>query len=93
MNSLILFFQNNTLLLSMPGENYSIIIIIILIPYFIPSIIARKTSNAIPIFLLNLFLGWTLIGWIGALIWALNSNSNMKADLRHKDLIDSLNKK
>jgi Na+/proline symporter len=93
MDSLFLFLQNNSLLLSIPESNeWLIIFVIILIPYFIPSVIAKKTSNAVPIFLLNLFLGWTFIGWIGALIWALNSNSNMKADLRHKDLLNSLNK-
>jgi hypothetical protein len=27
------------------------------------------------VLLLNLFLGWTFIGWIVALIWALNADS------------------
>jgi hypothetical protein len=40
--------------------------------YFIPSIIAlaRSHHNGFAIFLTNLLLGWTLIGWIVALIWA-----------------------
>jgi hypothetical protein len=40
--------------------------------YFIPSIYARSQHrrNTAAIFLLNLFLGWTLIGWIIACIWA-----------------------
>ena len=40
--------------------------------YFFPSIIAfaRSKRDATSIFLLNLFLGWTLIGWVVALIWA-----------------------
>lgn len=40
--------------------------------YFFPSAIAfmREHHDALAIFLLNLFLGWTLIGWIGALVWA-----------------------
>jgi len=40
--------------------------------YFLPSIIAlaRHKSQTLAIFLLNLFAGWTVIGWIGALIWA-----------------------
>ena len=39
--------------------------------YFLPSLIAFSNShrNKLPIFLLNLFLGWTLVGWVGALIW------------------------
>lgn len=40
--------------------------------YFIPAIvaIARKHHNAMAIFLTNLFLGWSVIGWIVALIWS-----------------------
>ena len=40
--------------------------------YFLPTIIAgvRKKRNLISIGLLNFLLGWTVIGWIIALIWA-----------------------
>lgn len=40
--------------------------------YFLPSIIAfaGKRRNALAIFLLNLFVGWTFIGWVIALVWA-----------------------
>ncbi len=38
--------------------------------YFIPSIIGRKKMNSKAIFLLNLFLGWTFLGWVGAMVWA-----------------------
>lgn len=40
--------------------------------YFIPTIIAaiRLHPNRVPIMLLNLFVGWTFIGWIAALIWS-----------------------
>ena len=40
--------------------------------YFLPTIIGgvRKKRNLISIGLLNFFLGWTVIGWIIALIWA-----------------------
>ena len=40
--------------------------------YFLPTIIAlaRKRRNTLAIFLLNFFLGWTLIGWVVALVWA-----------------------
>lgn len=43
--------------------------------YFLPSLIAaaRHTHNAVGIFFLNLFLGWTGIGWIIAFIMALCS--------------------
>lgn len=41
--------------------------------YFLPSIIAlaRNKRDVVAIVLLNFFLGWTAIGWIVALIWAL----------------------
>lgn len=38
--------------------------------YFLPTIIGRDKSDAGLIFLVNLFLGWTVIGWIVAFIWA-----------------------
>lgn len=41
--------------------------------YFIPSLIARVRHhhNTMAIITLNLLLGWTVVGWIGALIWSL----------------------
>ena len=46
--------------------------IVLLYSYFAPTLIAYKRNkvNALPIFLLNLFLGWTFIGWLAALIWS-----------------------
>lgn len=40
--------------------------------YFLPSLIAlvRGKRDTLAIFLLNLFLGWSVIGWIVALVWA-----------------------
>jgi hypothetical protein len=40
--------------------------------YFLPSIIAliRSKRDTVAILLLNLFLGWSVIGWIVALVWA-----------------------
>jgi hypothetical protein len=39
--------------------------------YFAPSIVAHQNRkrNANAIFILNFFLGWTLIGWVVALVW------------------------
>jgi len=41
--------------------------------YFLPAYIAfkKEKKNKVAIFALNLFLGWTLIGWIVALVWSL----------------------
>lgn len=43
--------------------------------YFVPSIIAwkRKHNQFIPILLINVFFGWSLIGWVGALVWSVMS--------------------
>lgn len=40
--------------------------------YFIPSIHGknRRHPNLQSIVLLNIFLGWTLIGWVVALVWS-----------------------
>lgn len=42
--------------------------------YFLPWGIAaqRNHPNIIGIFVLNLFLGWSLIGWVIALVWAVS---------------------
>ena len=45
-----------------------IVVALYLAPYFIAS--TRKHPQKTPIFILNLLLGWTLLGWVGALIWA-----------------------
>jgi T4 superinfection immunity protein len=46
----------------------------LLIAYFIPVIvaIARKHRFAPVIALLNILLGWTVLGWLAAMIWAVN---------------------
>jgi len=43
--------------------------------YFLPAIIAavRHTHNSTAILLLNLFLGWTMVGWFVALLMAIFS--------------------
>jgi len=49
-----------------------IVFILSLAFYFLPTIIAllRRHRNALAIFLLNFFLGWTFIGWVVALVWS-----------------------
>jgi hypothetical protein len=42
--------------------------------YFLPAIIGRNKADATGIFLVNLFLGWTLIGWVVAFFWACASD-------------------
>ncbi len=50
------------------------ILTIVLAIYFAPTTIIavqRRHHNALAIFALNVLLGWTLLGWAGALVWAL----------------------
>ena len=48
--------------------------------YFIPTIIAlyKKHDCALWIFLINIFLGFTFVGWIIALLWALGFDKTIK---------------
>ncbi|HTR39937.1 MAG TPA: superinfection immunity protein [Bryobacteraceae bacterium] len=43
--------------------------------YFLPTIIAvsRNKTNLVGILLVNLLLGWSVIGWIVALVWAVST--------------------
>ena len=45
---------------------------IVLYIYFIPTSVAmkRKHLNYLSIFVINLFLGWTIIAWVICLSWA-----------------------
>lgn len=49
-----------------------LLIFFALLAYFVPALAARGNHhhNAKAIFILNLFLGWTLLGWVAALVWA-----------------------
>lgn len=53
-------------------EPNAIVIGLLALPvYFLPTIIAlREDRNFMPVFALNLFFGWTLIGWVVALVRA-----------------------
>jgi hypothetical protein len=55
---------------------WSIILVIMFLVYFLPSIQAysRKHNNAEAVLCTNLLLGWTVIGWVIAFIWASTNN-------------------
>ncbi|MCH8491335.1 MAG: superinfection immunity protein [Oceanicaulis sp.] len=50
-------------------------ILALILVQFLPTIIAlaRGHHNGFAIFLTNLLLGWTVIGWIIALIWSVTA--------------------
>jgi hypothetical protein len=45
--------------------------------YFLPAILAfgRSKRDAVAILVLNLLLGWTVIGWVISLVWALKEDA------------------
>ena len=47
--------------------------------YFLPAVLAtlNRHKSVVLIWLLNGFLGWSIIGWIAALIWTLNPPNNV----------------
>jgi hypothetical protein len=49
-----------------------VIAVSVALVYFIPALMAysNKKKNSGAILALNLFLGWTFIGWVVALVWA-----------------------
>ena len=44
--------------------------------YFLPTLIAaiRSKTDVLTIFLVNFSLGWSVIGWIVCLVWALKTD-------------------
>ena len=66
--------------------------------YFMPSIVAfaRKHHQTDAIATLNFFLGWTLIGWVIAFVWAMTATPTSRVEHRsyskprHWDSGDSL---
>lgn len=48
--------------------------------YFLPAVVAamRSHENEGGIMVLNLLLGWTVLGWIAALVWAVSGSSRDK---------------
>jgi len=51
-------------------EAIPIFSILLLVIYFVPSIVAHGKKNWAAIIILNILLGWTFIGWVIALVWA-----------------------
>ncbi len=49
-----------------------LLIVLIFALYFLPTLIAflRQHKNKLAIFLLNLLLGWTVLGWVVSLVWS-----------------------
>jgi hypothetical protein len=55
----------------------AVIALALIAVYFLPAIIAggRNTRNQGGIVALNVLLGWTLVGWLLAAIWAITEKA------------------
>ena len=60
----------------MQMQNFTILelllVVLIFALYFLPTLIVflRQHKNKLAIFLLNLLLGWTVLGWVVSLVWS-----------------------
>ena len=65
------------LLMSSSGSSSVVGFIFLVALYFIPTIVAtsRKVTNAGSVFVINFFLGWSIIGWIVALAMAVKTKT------------------
>jgi hypothetical protein len=55
----------------------TVIVVAIIYFYFLPTITAgeKGKENTKAIFFLNLVLGWTVLGWIVAMVWAITNDT------------------
>lgn len=55
-----------------------LIIIFSAVFYFLPWFVSllRRHEQVSAIFVLNLFLGWTFIGWVAALVWSMTRTNH-----------------
>jgi hypothetical protein len=53
------------------------VLAVLCVPYFIPAIIAfaRNKTSRFAILALNFFLGWSIVGWVVALVWAVKDDA------------------
>lgn len=56
-----------------------LVLVLVFGVYFLPSFVGRHKRNSGAIVVLNLFLGWTLVGWVAALVWALTVEPDSRA--------------
>jgi hypothetical protein len=53
-----------------------VIVLLCLFLYFLPSVISfkRRVRARVQVLIVNLFLGWSLLGWFIVLVWAFSPN-------------------
>ena len=53
--------------------DFPIFTVLAIAAYFLPTFLSLENKNSQKIMVLNVLLGWTIVGWAGALIWAMLS--------------------
>ena len=55
----------------------AVVIVAALIAYFTPTIVAKRRAirQLAPVIVVNVFLGWTFVGWVVALAWAVSRDA------------------
>jgi uncharacterized membrane protein YccC len=62
-------------------ENWWLVIGGVLV-YFLPTLIGFNKKNLREVLLLNIFFGWTVIGWIWALVWAISGKAPLPKEIK-----------
>jgi len=66
-------------------------VLFIIILYFWPACVASGKRNSGAIFALNLFLGWTFVGWVIALVWACCEEPELNIKIKDENKTQQLN--
>ena len=76
----------------MDGSTITFLVLILM--YFLPTIVAfmRQQYNTTSIFILNLFLGWSVIGWVVALVWAFKKPDTQATTILSSSNADEIKK-
>jgi uncharacterized membrane protein YqaE (UPF0057 family) len=55
-----------------------VFLFLLVLSYMLPALVAttRGVRRPAGLILLNLLLGWTILGWVGALIWAVQAETS-----------------
>jgi uncharacterized membrane protein YhaH (DUF805 family) len=66
-------------------ENALGLLALLAVAYFLPAIVAssRRHRNRFAIGILNLLVGWTLLGWIVAMVWACTSDVEPRSERKY----------
>jgi len=65
------------------GFAVGLVTFLVITGYLLPSIIALKRDkhNKSAIIMLNVLLGWTLVGWVVAMVWAVTKDTVLTAQV------------